>query len=1251
MAEFVHLHNHSDFSLLHASSTVHGLITKVRSMNMPAVALTDDGNMFGALRFYKECMAKKDKDDQPLSPLKPIVGCDFFMAPGSRLDKVAGENAKRYSRIVLLARNETGYRNLCKLSSSGYTEGFYYRPRIDKEVLKTYASDLIALSGGIGGEIPQLITRNRMDEAKAAAAWYKDLFGPEHYFLELSDHGIPEQKIINKGLLDLSKELGIPVVAANDTYYLSKEDSVAHDILLCIGNKNKRTDVGRHRFSSQEFYVKTPEEMAALFGHIDGALQNTLRIAEMCELKITLPGPLLPDYEIPESFRSQSAELVSGDIERLRQRFKDEKPEIVNRLDEPLTQYFVYEANKGLRKRYGENPDQKLIERMDYELYIIIKMGFIGYFLIVWDFIAWSKAHGIPVGPGRGSGAGSIVAYSLTITDIEPIRYHLLFERFLNPERVSMPDFDVDFCFERRQEVIDYVTKRYGEKKVGQIITFGTLKTKAVLKDVARALDISFEEANQIVKHIPDGPTAAKLHLKDLLAPTLGQKWVDQGYQPNADAIKALYNQGGIYKELFDIASKLEGLNRHASTHAAGVVIGKEELTTYVPLFRDSKTGAISTQYTMDQLEECGLVKMDFLGLKTLTLLKNTAELIRSTSNPDFDLNEVSETDARTFKMLGEGKSAAVFQFDGDGMQRTLSDAKPTCIEDLIALNALYRPGPLEYIPQFVACKWGRQDISYPHKSLEGILKETYGVMVYQEQVMQAAQIVGGYSLGGADLLRRAMSKKKTEEMAKHRAIFAQGAAKLHGLTQAQSDEIFKILEKFAGYGFNKSHAAAYSVLAYKTAFLKANYPAEFMAANLTNEINSPDDFTQYLAETRAMGILVDAPDINRSQKFFTVIDGHIVFGLMGIKGIGSSVVDEITQARKAGPFKSVVEFLERVDLHTVNRKAVEVLVLAGAFGSLCPKRKPVIDALERLFDQASSKKDDAVVGQTSLFDNATEEFPPIELEGEEYDLLELLKHEKDILGSYFSGNPLDKYRGEWERSTTLDLSRAAAASSDRTYHVVAMLSALRFIVTKKGSRMGFATFEDYNGSIECVMFSESLSQFQDKLILDSVLGLTGTVDLSRDQPQLVLKEISAPADLPEKDAGEVHVRIPILPADEREVEKQLMSLRGIMLDHSGRCPVYLHFGLSANEKILRVSGQMAIRSMPEVLRHLREQSGVSEVWKIYPAMGKVTPKTRTFAQAPVEDNSTDFLMSEADDNDAETETAVNHDLMERSLI
>ncbi|HPC71927.1 MAG TPA: DNA polymerase III subunit alpha, partial [Treponema sp.] len=812
MTDFVHLHVHSDYSLLDGAASVKSLISKAKALGMKHLALTDHGNMFGALKFYKECKAAE---------INPIIGSEFYMTSGSRFDKKGSETGNAYHHLVLLATNEQGYRNLMKLSSLSYTEGFYYKPRIDEELLVRYHEGLIGLSACLGGEIPSLLLEGKAEEALSRARHLRDILGDDNFYLELQDHGLPEQKKVNPLLIELSKRTGIPLVATNDIHYLDKEDSVAQDILLCISTNKKRNELSRMRFETSEFYLKSGDEMAALFPDTPEAILNTVRIAERCHTSIPLPGPMLPDFELPPPF-TNGADYI---------------------------RHLTYE---GLKKRYPEITEE-IKKRADYELDIIIKMDFVGYFLIVADFINWAKEHDIPVGPGRGSGAGSIVAYAMRITDIDPLKYNLLFERFLNPERVSMPDFDVDFCFERRGEVIDYVTQKYGRERVGQIITFGTLKAKAVIKDVARALDISLEESNRIAKLIPEDPkmTLAKAFEQE---PELAKLAEDPRYQ-----------------ELFAIAKRLENKNRHSSLHAAGIVIGKTELTDYVPLYRDAKTGTVATQFTMDQIEECGLVKMDFLGLKTLTLIKNTQDLIRKRGGEyaHFDADSVSETDPATYKLLGEGQSTCVFQFESSGMQSILKQAKPNKIEDLIALNALYRPGPMAYIPQFVDSKWGRRPIEYPDPCLESILKETYGVIVYQEQVMQVAQIIGGYSLGQADLLRRAMGKKKPEVMVKEKARFIEGAKK-KGFSEADADRIFEILVPFAGYGFNKSHAAAYSVVAYRTAYLKANFPAEFMAANLTNEITSTDKLPEYIDEARRMGITIEPPDINRSEKYFT---------------------------------------------------------------------------------------------------------------------------------------------------------------------------------------------------------------------------------------------------------------------------------------------------------------------------------------------------------------------------------------------
>ncbi|MBN2552429.1 MAG: DNA polymerase III subunit alpha, partial [Spirochaetales bacterium] len=952
MSEFVHLHTHSDFSLLDGAASIESLVGKAKALGMPALALTDHGNMFGTLKFYLECRRQG---------IKPIVGSEFYVAPGSRLSKSGSEGASRYHHIVLLARDTEGYQNLLKLSTLSYIEGFYYKPRIDDELLQQHSRGLIALSGCMGGEIPRLILDGQVEAARDKSRFYGEVFGPGNFYLEVQNQGIPEQKVVLAGLADLSKRTGIPMVATNDIHYTDKEDAYAQDVLICVGTGKKVSEGKRIKFAFPEFYFKSQEEMARAVPEFPEALRNTGLIADMCNLEIPLPGPLLPHYEVPSGYTLES--------------------------------YLSELAHRGLAERYS-NPGGQLRERLEYELSVINSMGYTGYFLIVWDFIHFARENGIPVGPGRGSGAGSLVAYALKITDIDPLKYGLLFERFLNPERISMPDFDIDFCYEGRSRVIDYVLQKYGSQRVGQIITFGTLKARAVIRDVARVLDFPYAEADVIAKRVPMGP---KMNLRTAMK-------LDPELARMAD-------RGENYRRLLDVSLRLEGLHRHASTHAAGIVIGQEELTHYVPLYRDPKTLTVSTQYSMDYLEDCGLVKMDFLGLKTLTIIKNTVELLRR-RGVVLDIERIPEDDEATFRLLGEGRSTCIFQFESQGMQEILRKSRPASIPDLIALNALYRPGPMEYIDQFIDAKNGKKRIQYPLPELEPILEETYGVIVYQEQVMEIARQVAGYSLGEADILRRAMGKKKVDVMARQKVKFMKGAVS-RGYSGAQAEKIFELLVPFAGYGFNKSHAAAYSLLAYQTAYLKANYPAEFMAANLTNEISSTDKLSEYISEARNMGLEVLPPDINLSEQEFTVRDGKIVYGLRGIKNVGSAAVDHIVQERNAaGAFKDLLEFLKRLDMKTVNRKVVETLIRCGVFDSLGTARSVLMHNLDRIMETVNSYKEIQKYGQTTLFDSMEEEQSPLAMEPcDPWPALEKLNHEKQNLGFYFSGHPLDKYR------------------------------------------------------------------------------------------------------------------------------------------------------------------------------------------------------------------------------------------------
>jgi DNA polymerase-3 subunit alpha len=1137
MAEFIHLHTHSDYSLLDGIASIPDLVARAKSMGMSHVALTDHGNMFGALRFYKACL-KQD--------IKPIVGSEFYITPGSRFQKTSGDNSVKYHHLVLLARDQVGYRNLLELSSRSYTEGFYYKPRIDKELLQQYAQGLVCLTACLAGEIPSLVLNDMQDQAKKQALAYRELFGRDNFYLELQYHGIPEQKKVNRALVEMSKSTGIPLVATNDIHYTDKEDALAHDVAICIGTNKKLNEGSRLKFEHPEFYFKSPQEMQTIFSALPEALSNTVRIADMCNLEIPLPGPQLPQYEVDRGF---SLESYLEDI-----------------------------VMKRLVERY-QSVTTEMMERIKYELKVIGSMGYTGYFLIVWDFISFAKQQGIPVGPGRGSGAGSLVAYCLGITDIDPLKYGLLFERFLNPERVSMPDFDIDFCYERRSEVIDYVTQKYGADRVAQIITFGTLKARAVIRDVARVLDIPYAEADGIAKLIPMAP---KMTLEKAMQ--LEKK------------LKALENKGTLYRQLISVSKKLEGLCRHASTHAAGIVIGRAPLTHYVPLYKDPKTGSIATQYTMDYLEESGLVKMDFLGLKTLTLINNTERLIKN-SGIEFDINAIPLDDSNTFKMLSLGKSTCIFQFESSGMQNILKRAKPERIEDLIALNALYRPGPMENIDQFINGKLNWTSIQYPLPELESFLKETYGVIVYQEQVMQIAQKVAGFSLGQADILRRAMGKKKVDVMAEQKVKFIDGSVR-NGYTKETAEKLFDLLIPFAGYGFNKSHAAAYSFIAYQTAYLKANFPREFMAANLTNEVHNTDKMAQYIKETREMGIEILAPDLNLSEKEFTVVGGSIVYGLIGVKNIGDAAVDEIiNERRRNGRYSSILNFLERVNGKVVNRKAVEALILAGILDCFGESRACLFHNLERIMETASRRRAHRESGQGLLFDDMeSESFETGFLEKvDEWPKMKLLMDERDNLGFFFSGHPLDDYEALIKKYTTLDLGDLENASAGRGYSIIAMIKTIKEIFSKTGKRMAFVEVEDKNGSMELVVFSDVFARYRELLEENQVRAFFGKLDTSRGEPSFIVDEIIPPSKIKQKKAGSVHIRI----ARDFLNEDNSYQLRDFLFDQKGGCMLFFHLAGNGHEteKVIKAAPQLTVSAEPEFLSKLKLYPQVIDVW------------------------------------------------------
>ncbi len=1140
MSDFVHLHAHSDYSLLDGAASVRSLVSRARELGMSHLALTDHGNMFGVMKFYHECRAQG---------VRPIIGCEVYQAIDSRHsrtggDKSGGEKAGRYYHLILLAQDEVGYRNLLTLASLAYTEGFYYRPRIDNELLEKHSQGLICLSACLAGEIPQLVLNGQDRQAASRVGWYREIFG-DRYYLELQDHGIPEQRKVNEALTALARANGIPLVATNDVHYTNRDDAKAQDILICVGTNKKAAEAERLRFEHQEFYFKSGEEMAQVFAAFPEAVLNSREVAERCTLEIPLPGPVFPDYEVPAGYTPDS--------------------------------YLAELAHRSLEQRYHP-ATAAMHERLDYELGVIARMGFSGYFLIVWDFIQFALKRGIPVGPGRGSGVGSLVAYALHITNVDPLKYGLLFERFLTPERVSLPDFDNDFCFERRGEVIEYVTQKYGADRVSQIITFGTLKAKLVIRDVARVLDFPYAEADAIAKLIPGGP---KVTLESALA--------------EEPRLAELAGKSDKHRELLEICRKLEGLSRHASTHAAGIVIGREPLTHYVPLYRDPRTGVVSTQYTMDYLEECGLVKMDFLGLKTLTLIKKTCDMIRE-RGIDFDIERIPDDDPATFRLFGEGRTTSVFQFESSGMQAILRRARPDSIEDLIALNSLYRPGPMDNIDQFIESKQGRRKITYPLPALEPILKETYGVIVYQEQVMQIAREVAGYSLGQADILRRAMGKKKAEVMEKEKKTFIEGAQK-KGYSREQATRIFDLLVPFAGYGFNKSHAAAYSLVAYQTAYLKANYPAEFMAANLTNEINDTDKLTQYIGEAREMGIAVMPPDINLSEGEFKARDGTIVYGLLGIKNVGQAAVDAIVEERRrGGVFRSIGDFLERVDLKTANRKVLETLIQTGVFDSFGETRATLAANLDRLLDDANRKKQNREIGQASLFDaDQLEALAPLQLERVgEWPPAERLRLEKQNLGFFFSGHPLDRYRQIIASRTSLDLANPAQAAPDRQYTVIGSLREVKEILTRSGRRMAFATLEDLAGAIEVVVFPEVFDRCRPLLVVDGVVAVRGKVDRDRGDPKLLADEILEPAALPERPARAVHVRV-----SRASDETALFDLRDALLEKTGKCALYLHMAGAGGdgEIVIQAASTMGVCCDREILERTRGLPCVERVW------------------------------------------------------
>ena len=1209
VSNFVHLHVHSDYSLLDSCAKLDNLIAKAKSLNMPALALTDHGNMFGVLNFEHICHA---------NGINPIVGEEFYVAYGSHLEKndvpyshkgEDGERHAHYFHLILLCENETGYKNMSWLSSIGYTEGLYYgKPRIDFELLEKYHEGLICCSACIAGELPQLLLAGRDDEAKELALKYKNLFGKDHYYIEIQDHGLEEQKIVNKKLIALARELDIPLVATNDVHYVEKEDAVAQDILRCIGFKKLYNEPHQTMGGSGNcnWYFKTENEMRQLFPDCPEAIDNTIKIANMCNL--TIPQyktqelkDCLPRFKLPDEF------CTHGDD------YKSDQDD-----------YVRYIVEEGLKKRYKEITPE-IRKRAEYELGIIFQMGFSGYFLIVWEFINWAKStwdnvnnkpkHYIPIGPGRGSGAGSLVAYAMTITDIDPFKYGLIFERFLNPERVSMPDFDVDMDFDYRQEIIQHTRDLYGDPQVGHIVTFGTLKPKQVLADIGRVLNIPLSEVNMLKKCIPDSPKAT---LKSAFSPP-SEKFPDGGQLIQ-------YKDDPRYQQLFELAFKLENVNRNTGLHASGMVIVLTALPNWAPVF--VAEGKVAVQYTMDIIEPCGLVKFDYLGLKTLSLIRYAEDIVnkhKKPDEPDFLTSEVSETDEKTFDLFCRGDSVAVFQFESPGMQKILRQAKPRRLEELVALNALYRPGPMDYIPQYIEGKWKPETIHYPDPCLEDILKETYGVMVYQEQVMQVSQRIAGFSLGGADMLRRAMGKKKPEVLMGKKKEFIEGAIK-QGFTEQHAADIFEIMIPFAGYGFNKSHAAAYSVLAYRTGWLKAHKPAEFMAANLTNEINSTDGLPFYISESRRIGIPVDPPDINRSDKTFDVVDGRIVFGLKGIKGMGDAAATVIIDERNAnGPYESFINFVERAGIkvvdgkRAVNNKAIEVLIKTGAFDKFGINRPTLLQNMEHAIDYATEKHLGAESGQVSLFEESGEkEFVDFTFEEvEDLPTMEKLNLEKECIGIYVSGHPLDDYRKIIEQSATLTSeniereTRIAKSqkeqsgsqnqnpwqmrNSGKTYTVIGMIQELKLIRTKKGDEMSFATLQDFNGTIDLTFFPKTWGTIRQQVHTDAVYAFKGKLDASNEEPSVLVDSLEDISSLQINSIHEVHIQLDENLKDEFEIQE----LKNFLFGTSGNCLVYFHIETAEGLFTIKANSQLTSPCNKEFLDALADIPFVKEVWTV----------------------------------------------------
>ena len=1145
--KFTHLHVHTEYSLLDGSNKINEYVARVKELGMDSAAITDHGVMFGCIDFYKAAKA---------AGIKPILGCEVYVAPGSRFDKEMGKEENRYYHLVLLAENQEGYQNLIKIVSLGFVDGFYYKPRVDKEILEKYHEGIIALSACLAGEVARTVTRGFYEEAKAAALSYEKIFGKGNFFLELQDHGIPEQKHVNQQLLRMSRETGIQLVVTNDVHYTYDTDAEAHDILLCVQTGKRLQDEDRMRYEGGQYYVKSPEEMQELFPYIPEALENTHKIAERCKVEIEFGVTKLPKFDVPKGYTAWK---------------------YLNRL-----------CFEGLQERYPECTED-LKERLNYELGVIKNMGYVDYFLIVWDFIRYARDHDIMVGPGRGSAAGSLVAYTLGITKLDPIRYNLLFERFLNPERVSMPDIDVDFCFERRQEVIDYVVEKYGKDRVVQIVTFGTMAARGVIRDVGRVMDLPYAQCDSIAKMIPQ-----ELNIT-----------IDKALKINPELSK-LYNTDETVKKLINMSRRLEGLPRHTSMHAAGVVISQKPVMEYVPLSRASD-GSLVTQFTMTTLEELGLLKMDFLGLRTLTVIQNAARLVERDKGIVLDMDHIDYEDQKVYAMLGAGKTEGVFQLESGGMTNFMKELKPGSLEDIIAGLSLYRPGPMDFIPQYIRGKNNPENITYDCPQLEPILKATYGCIVYQEQVMQIVRSLGGYTLGRSDLVRRAMSKKKASVMEKERRNFVYGNEEEgvpgcvnRGIREKTANKIYDDMIDFAKYAFNKSHAAAYAVVSYQTAFLKCYYPVEFMAALMTSVIENPSKVSEYILSSRRMGISILPPDVNQGESSFSVDGGAIRYGLSAIKSIGKPVIESLVEERtQRGKFRSLKDFIERMAGKDVNKRTIENLIKAGAFDGVPGNRRQKMMVYVQILDAVNQEKKNAMTGQMSLFDLVSaEEREAYEIPNpdvEEYTREAKLAFEKEVLGVYITGHPLEEYEERWRKNITAVTSDFVPDEETGVPKVIdgakvtvgGMIINKTIKYTKTNKVMAFLTLEDLVGTVEIVVFPRDYEKNSAMMNVDDKVFVRGRVNAEDDKAsKLICETIDSFDDVPRELWVQFDTKEAFL-AQENEFYE-------LLKDSDGKDPVVVY--IRSPKAIKRLGQGKTVKADQTLIGKLYEKYGQANV-------------------------------------------------------